>query len=265
MKPGFYLIFLFAVFSLSACGSLTGRVSERPIDAEVTEAMTDARHLLSTLKNQNYQLRSFKGIGKIRFRNKDKMFVARMAWVGSEPGKLRLEVLGVTGQAIFSLASDGRWFYLISHTEDRFYKKRSDDASLTKLISVAVKSSDVLALLGGRVPVYEHDELVLQKMRSGDGRILVLKRWWGIIEKIYLDESSAKVQKIEAFDITGSLTYRAVFDGMQTVKGYRVPSKLVISNNDGAIFQLDIDRYWTDVSVSPSIFMLTPREKSGRS
>ncbi len=62
------------------------------------------------------------------------------------------------------------------------------------------------------------------------------------------------------FDAAGTLAYRVEFDGFQTLNGYRVPSRLIVSNNDGLGFHLDVDRYWTNMSVSPSVFVLTPPE-----
>jgi hypothetical protein len=52
--------------------------------------------------------------------------------------------------------------------------------------------------------------------------------------------------------------YRLELIGMQEIKSYRVPYRLRVSNDDGAGFQLDLDRYWADATVSPSVFTLTP-------
>jgi len=47
---------------------------------------------------------------------------------------------------------------------------------------------------------------------------------------------------------------------MQNIEGYSVPSSLVLSTDDGSGFRLDVDKYWVGVSVSPSMFVLTPPE-----
>ena len=62
------------------------------------------------------------------------------------------------------------------------------------------------------------------------------------------------------FNATGTLAYRVEFDRMRAVNGYRIPSRLLVSNNDGSDFQIDVDRYWVDAIVSPSVFVLTPPE-----
>jgi hypothetical protein len=54
------------------------------------------------------------------------------------------------------------------------------------------------------------------------------------------------------------LIYRAEVDRTQRVNDFQVPQRLRLSNDDGIDFQLDIHRYWVNVDVSPSVFVLTP-------
>ena len=91
--------------------------------------------------------------------------------------------------------------------------------------------------------------------------MLVLKRrWWGVVEKILFNEDRTRVRQVEFYNRSGSLIYLAQFDEMQTVKEYRVPSRLILSNAEGADFQLDVERYWADVDISSSMFVLNPPE-----
>ncbi len=91
------------------------------------------------------------------------------------------------------------------------------------------------------------------------GYVLTLKkRWYGIVEKIFLAEDKTQVRQIEFFNRSGSLIYRARFDEMQAVDNYQVPARLSISNGEGMVFQLEIQKYWADVPVSPSMFVLEP-------
>jgi hypothetical protein len=47
---------------------------------------------------------------------------------------------------------------------------------------------------------------------------------------------------------------------MQTIAGYPVPALLSISNGDGMDLQIVVNRYWADVDVSSSMFVLNPPE-----
>lgn len=247
-------------FFLSACSSLTGKVSDKSLKAKAPEDLYEARNLLLSLQNRNIKLKTFKGIGKITFwKNGKKGIITNAAWVGSKPDMLRIAMRNVSGQPIVTFANDGSWLYFVSHAKQRYYKKRSTKSNLKKFISIPIKAGDILSLLAGRIPVYKHEFEAIIKDDAKDGYLLVLKKRWGnIIEKIYIDGNKNNVRKVEVFDDTGSLLYSAVFERMQTINGYDVPLRLVFSGGNGNRFQLDIQRYWADISVSPSVFVLNP-------
>jgi len=253
-----WLILIIACLFSPACANLTGRVPEIEGPSEKYEAIK----LVSDLREQNAELRAFKGKGKITFwKNDKKNMVAGVAWVGSMPDRLRITIRNITGQPLLSFANDGNWFYFLSHADGQFYKKRSTDANLKRFISIPIKSIDMFSILAGRAPVVKYSSAEIVKNGSDDGYILILKKRWGhVLEKIYLDENKKEVRKVETFDGAGDLAYRAEIYGMREIQGYQIPSRLVLSNDDGSVFQLDIDRYWADVSVSPSIFGLTSPE-----
>jgi len=271
------------IFLFSSCSSITSRIPEKPGDLK---ALSEAGEIVSYLKNQNLHLKTFKGIGRITFwENKKKDLTTRVAWAGSVPDRLRIALRSVSGQPVVSVASDGQWIYLVNHTRGKFYKQHSGDSTMKKFFSIPVTSGDIVNLLAGRVSVDNYDSAVV--LRNGSpgpmsgspsscrtalsnqeescahehGYILVLKKGWGnTCQKIYLDASRKQVRKVEIFYLTGDLKYRAEFKTMQDIEGYRVPSRLVLTSDDGSGFQLDVDRYWAGVSVSPSLFVLTPPE-----
>ena len=257
-----YAIILFvAAFFLSACGGISGMASKKSL---VSEELYEASNLLLSLKNKNNELKTFKGAGKVTFwGNGKKGLISDVAWVGSEPDKIRIAMRSLSGQPVVSLACDGRWLYFVLHTDQRFYKKPSKNSTLKKFISIPIKSSDIVSILAGRIPVVRHDSAMIKKNRSKDGYVLVLKKGWAnVVEKIYLDETGTSVRKLEMFDLNSLLLYRAEFIGMQNINGYLVPSRLFFSGANGDSFLLDINRYWVDVSVSPSTFVLTPQRGS---
>ena len=276
-------ILLIGAFFLSACSSFTTRVSKRPEDLTT---LSEARELISILENQNLELKAFKGVGRITFwKNKKKDLVSNMAWVASAPDRLRVALRSVIGQPIISFASDGQFLYLLSHAQGQFHKQPATNSTLKKLLSVPIKTDDIVDILAGRVPVNKHNSAVVIKSvpsrrtpanasqqqverfspgttcEPDDGYVLVLKKGWGNIhEKIYLDANKKDVRMVEVFGLAGALKYRVEFSRMQKIKGYKVPFRLVLSNDDGSGFQLDVDRFWADVSVSSPMFVLTPPE-----
>jgi hypothetical protein len=250
------LFFIVVGFGLTACSTMTAGLSGKEEDLAT-------RNLISTLAAQNNQLKNFKGIGTIKVWNHGKVQIdERVAWIGSQPLKISIAVL-ISGYPAVKLSSDGEWFYYLESQGDQSYFKKiqTTNANLKRLISIPIGSSDVITLLTGRVPIREFHQAQLRGDASGDGYVLILrKRWWGIIEKIYIDESKSRVRQIEMYDRGGSLAYRASFEKFKDIQGYRVPFRLSISNDDGADCRLEIDRYWADITVSPSMFVLTPPE-----
>lgn len=246
---------------LVGCGSI--RVAFPPDKEEPPDlaVRAEAQAILSTLGSRNAQLKNFKGVGTVRVWQEGKLKIdERIAWVGSDPGKINIAVL-IGGHPAVKMASDGKWFYYYEAGKGGpVYKKyRASNASLKRLISIAIQTDDVLNLLAGRVPIRDHHSVMLQKLENEPGYALVLKkRWWGVIQKIFLNESKTRAQKIEFFNRSGTLIYRARFDTVQTINSYLVPSRLNITNDKEVQFELDINRYLADVEVTSSMFVLKP-------
>ena len=255
LQPG--LIIVLVVFLMAGCSGLSRKTSK----PEDLSAMAEARTVILALNHKNEKLENFKGIGKIRVWHKGKKRIdEKVAWIGSETFKISIAVL-ISGYPAIKIASDGKWvYYYETRKEEPLYAKYpARDATLQRIVSVPIKISDIIMLLAGRTPLREYHSALLQRQDSGNGYVLTLrKRWYGIVEKIYLAEDKRQVRQIEFFNRSGSLIYRARLDEMQAVDTYQVPARLSITSNTGMGFQLVVQRYWTDIPVSPSMFVLSP-------
>ena len=247
----------------AGCSSFTGGISrekQKPPDAA---ARVEAQTVLSTLSSHNAGLINFKGKGKIKVWQKGRLkFKETVYWIASETSKISIVFL-IGGYPAVKMASDGKWFYYyeIGKGDPIFKKIAASDASLKRIISIPIQTDDVLSLLAGRVPIRKHHSAILEQQEAKPGYVLILKkRWWGVTEKIYLDQTKMHAQQVEMYNRSGSLIYRAQFDEMQTIKEYRVPARLSITNGTDANFELDINAFWADVAVTPSMFVLKPPE-----
>ncbi len=254
-----FIMLLITAFFLPACSGLVDRISQKPKDFKVA---VEARELLTLLENQNRTLKTFKGTGWVTFRgDKKKNLTSRIVWIGAVPGKFRIAVRSFSGQPMISFASDGQWFYRFSHADSKFYKQRAKNTTLKRFFSIPINSGDIVSILGGSIPLVQHNKAVVEQKGSEDKYVLILKKRWGnVLQKIYFNKNKSRVRKMEMFGLSGALLYRIEFCGVQTIKRYQVPACLIFSNEEGRGFQLDIDRYWADVEVSPSVFVLTPPE-----
>ena len=219
----------------------------------------EARAVLERLQHTNETLRNFKGIGRLTIKRDGKIQMDdRVAWIGADPLRLSV-VLFASGFPALRMASDGEWLYYQDGQEPGLPVKkiRSSDPDFDRLLSIPVQSSDILALLRGRIPIREHRTARLQRVASGDGYVLLLDRIWGTHQKIFLDERKSEVRQVEVYDMSGSMVFQANFLEMQLVDGYRVPSRLVVSNHQTkAQVQLVVEKYWAGIPVTPSMFVL---------
>ncbi|MEN8247201.1 MAG: DUF4292 domain-containing protein [Thermodesulfobacteriota bacterium] len=251
----FVLILISLTILATGCSTLRQR-AEGPL---ATSSSPEAEALFNRLQSRNSDLHSFKGTGRIRMEGDDGIQHARLMWAGYQNEKLRLEVMAGTGRPVFSFADDGDRIYLISHTENRFYSKRSSNATLEKLISLPITVSACLDLLAGRIPAETRFLPMTVQQGEKDGeQILVLeglKRASGS-QKVYVDASSEDVRLIEVKAGDGTLSYQVEFVHMQQISGFKMPEELRISNGKKASLRIVVERFWPNVPVSDDLFIL---------
>ncbi len=252
------IIPLIAALLISSCAVFR---PARELEITPAEKANEVRDLLSVLKTRNEALRNFKGIGNIQIRQDSRLQLdQRVAWIGEKPVKLSIAVL-ISGYPAVKLANDGKWLYYleVSGQGTTFRKIPANDPSLTKLISIPISSSEVITLLAGQIPMPKFDSAALIEEKAPPGYVLVLKeKWWGVRQKIYYDQSVSEVRRVDVFQRSGALKYRAEIKNRQSINGFQVPLQLRLLTHDGADCLLIIDRYWVNVDLSPSVFVLAP-------
>ena len=240
------LIAVLMTFFLWGC-AMVGRPPSPPVSGK-------ALSLIEALRQTNIGMTSFKGVGKFHFWNNAQSASARVAWVGADKERFRVEILGISGHPDRAMACDGNWLYLLSKTERRLYRQRSADGDLGRMISIAIKPRDLVSLLAGRTPIPEYNFAELST-DPAQGPVLVLKRGRHVVEKVFFSDDMLRVFRIERFDRNGELLFQAVFEAMQTIDGYRVPERLSIIGPEAGLL-LTVERYWTFAKVTSEMFKL---------
>ena len=249
-----FFVFLFLFFFMSACANHV----RRDIGFESPDGASNAASLLATINQRNKSLRSVKGIGKIKLWGEKGSQVTRLAWLGSSDGRLRVEVLGLSGQPVVKFIYDGKRFFFLSHIDQQFYQKTCLDPDLNPLTGIDIKVSEIVLFLSGGIPIHDHDTVLLQHLGAGEGYVLIFKKkWLWVVEKIYLDESLSVVNKVEAYNWRGML-YRAVLAQTRNINNHAIPFNIVISTDSKEGFSIAADRCWTDITVLPEMFSIDP-------
>jgi outer membrane biogenesis lipoprotein LolB len=249
------------ILILPACAGLSGKTSRYiPEGFHLPDSLDPSiRIIVEILQSKNRDIKTFKGTGRINYSAENSApFSSDIAWVAGNENKLLIVLRGLLGEPLARIATDGERLYYFSHVDNRYYSKQSVNPSLESLISIPLKSKDIIYLLSGRVPFAEFDSAIMADDESGSPVIVLNKRWSGIVEKIYLDGSRKDAVKVEMFDSTGDIIYSASFDGENMVGGYLFPSRLVVSNGKGDRLAVELERCWADMPVSSFVFSLSP-------
>jgi len=266
MKKYFHFsLIVCTVLFLPACAGILEKIPRIiSSDLQARDSVEPAiRDILEVLQTKNRDIKTFKGTGRVNYSVKNREAVSsNIAWVAGDENKLLIVLRGLMGEPLARIATDGEWLYFFSHADNSYYKKRSANGSMESFISIPVKTKDIILLLSGRIPVTDFDSAVMVDHDTEPAVIVLKKRWLGVVEKIYLDESRKDAVKVELFDSMGEIIYRASFEGENNVNEYRFPSRLFVSNDTGDYFTIDLERCWADIPVSSSIFILNPPQQT---
>lgn len=243
IRSAFFICLTSALVAAWGCTALTVREYGTPAAQQFVERLYD----------KNRGLKGFKGIGKVVFRRPDGQQSSRVAWMGLFPDKLRVELFSI-GQPIAKMAIDGQWFYLLSHTKNKFYKTESANPSLKRLVDVPVKTRDMIALLSGRTPLAPFHFAAIRN--TEEKTELTLKRWGRTVQRIYLYPENAAVQTIQWLQSKDDIQWEATLADFRDVGGWAIPFFLRFSDKEGAEFSIKVDRFWTDVDLDMSRFSL---------
>jgi hypothetical protein len=183
--------------------------------------------------------------------------------MGAPPAEFLFILQNAFGQPVMQVSGDGKHLYYMSLLpEPAYHRFQSANPSLEPFVSIPIRLSEIIALLGGKIPLPSFDRAILSHIPSSDAmeaeRILELQhRWPEWTQKIYLNDND-EVYKIERWNAKRCLVYRAELNRYERVDGYLLPFDMVLSTAEGDRFELMTDRCEVNFSVLPDTFVLTP-------
>jgi len=214
----------------------------------------EAEALAARLADHNRTLVDFKGLGTVTLGGAGGR-AARVAWAGSRPGRLRIDVLG-GGLPAASVAGDGERFFLRQNRSGRVLSRPAVDPGLAPLLGLPVTVGDVLEALVGRVPEVPHDAVSAHADAAAGGVVLVLRqRWMGERARVRLADDGRSAQEVAVFGVDGGLRYRIAYRGSVAAGAFQVPRRIVIAD-DARTCTLEVERFWADAPVDPGAFVL---------
>ena len=244
------------IFFISGCAGWLGQPTEIQYDSEATQ------QLMNRLMTANAGLEAFRGKGRVVVHMQGARPInSPAAWVGAEPGRLRFALRSIpAGPPVFEMSCDEVWLTALDYQEQKYFKRKVGNNSLSSFLPVSIKCADLFGLMVGRPPEVDYDAVRLAPPGSDDdGTIVILlqRRFRGTVGRIRVMSDTGEFCGVELLDIHGNRLYVARVDGMQTVDGYRLPARIMLSGPDGSI-ELEIQRTWPGASISENLFQIAP-------
>ena len=250
MKPNLLgpVIAFFAVLFIAACA----RTPAVPKTSNAAQATIDRLLLL------NQGLIDLKGIGQMKLHGSNQSISARMAWAGTFPDKLRMDIMGSPGVNLATLASNGEYVYLKLYQENRFYKKDNEKALFKGIVNIPITVREVVQILGGKIPIAPHQSAVLKDIDSDHATLELIDRWGNTCQRVFLSSNQGRPTGFEMIKTDGTVSYRTEFAEMMDLQQFKVPKHLVLSNTKGDRFELQVEKYWVNQPLPLSRYSLHP-------
>lgn len=217
----------------------------------------DASRIIESLKQRKNDLKSFRGVGKFKTVRGTNANTFRMVWIGSKPQNLRVETLGPWGHPTLTFIINGSTFILHSHEDNRYFKGDATVENLSRFLPMRVRAEDLFGLLSGQPPILPFHHAKIRPSTAEGGRLLSLYKKWGrLIEKIWLKGDAKAIEQVEVFDDWGNLQYRTAFSEFHQMEALCLPHRIAISDADGPLWSLKVEKFWTKVSIPEEAYTL---------
>ncbi|MFW6283971.1 MAG: hypothetical protein ACOC1H_01105 [Desulfosalsimonas sp.] len=243
------LIALFLILLTAACASV-----EKPPPSAVSQMEAEkAQSLLGRIQEANEEMTPYKAIGRIGVDDDSGSWSVRAAWLAAPGGRFRVEAMGFAGQPFVKIIC-GPDLCSFHFQEDGEVRRRDTGRrSLGMLAGVDIDVDDLALLLGGGVPIADHDMAAAYQTLRGDAMLVLKKRFSGTVQRIRFSTDPIRVREVEMFTWQGS-AYLAEILAVRSEDGRNMPSQLQISDAEGHRLLVNVERSWADAAVPARAF-----------
>ncbi len=216
--------------------------------------------VVEQLQQRRSHLSSFRAAGTLRVQGGKQRWSGKAFLLSQIPHSLRLEVVGLFGQTVLSLASDGAHFIIWEPGQNRAYQGLASNRTLATLIDIPLKDREVLLLLAGIVPPWNDAKAKLFRLPDSEGLVLQLEDFsGGLTQRIWLEGEELIVTRIERLQ-GNERELEAIFTDYVAVEGSLYPQSIEM---EGAKIRLSLryEQFSVNEPLDDSIFHLTLPER----
>lgn len=241
-------LFLISILVLLAAGCTPTKPQTDPaLDAE-------ARALVLAAREQNADITTTKGQGRLTLMLPHGREKFRLAWAAEAPNKLRLTLLS-SAHPVETIAASGDWVTFVSHTgKHKPHSATSADPDLTSYINVPVRLSDMVAILLGRFPLRPFDRAWFVPGKSRTVR--TSQDFSSLVQEVQFDDGG-NITAITLFEKGKTAVFRIRYVQYQAREGRAMPGQMILTDKDGATLDLTLVSITPNADVKPSVFRLT--------
>lgn len=248
---------------LMSCGFLgpqEQRLGLRFDDPRQLPAMLDS---LAAVARTNRGLTAFKGLGTLRWRKGVQVQHFRVAMAGVMPDRLRIEMLGPTGQPMVQVADDGRRLTIRTLADGRTIELPTGAGSLGDVLGIDITPREIVFLLAGRFPIQDFADVrpAADAQQDRPGLRFGAHRRDGAYV-VRLDAGATVIERLEALDGAHQRRYLAHYAWAPGGDPYRFPLRLVLTGGDGPVLELDRLRFWPNPETPPGLFDLQSSDEA---
>ena len=206
---------------------------------------------------RNTEIENFKGLLQVQILAHGQTINGRAAVAGAVPDRLRLEFLSFIGQPLFSVAADGRTITLIDLREGKISRLEQTQKALERIVGMPISVRTLLEVLLGRPPVQEYIAAVRPAESETQCAVELKGRWHETVADI-LSDGCEHPDVLNVYDREGQWEYTVQWLKWQSIQGYSLPQRVMITSAEGARINFTIDRFWPDTPLPSSTFILEP-------
>lgn len=242
---------IFMLLFLSGCATTSGRLG-------LPEADPAVRAVVNGLSKQAQDLGAFKGVGTLKLVAPGLPRTTRVAWIGINPDRLRVEVMGVGGHSSLTFILADEVLSVRSNDTGQHFSRKATSRNLAKLISIPIEPYQLISIFSGQPVVVSHrsthssglcsdEHSYINFLQQADGppvEVMTFLRLQGrcLVESVHWWNSESDHEfRIEDFSEIADL---------------QVGRSTLVLHHGEPIFSLKIDELWSNAEVPPGAFEL---------
>jgi hypothetical protein len=207
---------------------------------------------------------ALRGRARLEVRGGGVDYSARQVVVAERPARLRVEVLGLFGQAVAVLTTDGGRFELFRGEDLSFEEGELRPDILWQEARLALRPEEAIAVLLG-APLREPGLVTLRAAGADDGSVQVsLGAQDGALRRRLAFDAQGRLTGLEVFGDEGDLAWRATWSGFAAVGGVPFAHAIALWVTEGdtraAITLRDVE---LNPELPPGIFSVRPAQMAG--